>query len=235
MSSALVGRNIGESEKQQYINSGQGGNSRGTSSGGVVCYYCHKPGHVIRDCEKQQSQNQRFLSAHVASINGASDQALTRFHLYQESMKSPSTPITAIAQSGNPNKCLVTSSSSEWVIDSGATDHMTSNYNLFSAFQSHLSTSSVTLADGSQSCVLESSIIFPTPSLPLSFVLSLPNFSFNLIFVGKLTRAHKCYISFVPGFCLFRDLMTKQIISRGRESGGLYILDHAVPRLVAYS
>ena len=47
MISALVGRNSGESEKQQYINSGLGNNSRGTSFGGVVCYYCHKPSHVI--------------------------------------------------------------------------------------------------------------------------------------------------------------------------------------------
>ena len=29
--------------------------------------------------------------------------------------------------------------------------------------------------------------------------------------------------------------MTKQIISKGRESGGLYILDHPVPRPVACS
>ena len=29
--------------------------------------------------------------------------------------------------------------------------------------------------------------------------------------------------------------MTKQIIGRGRESRGLYILDHVVPRLVACS
>ena len=53
ISNALVGRNIGESEKQQYRNSGPRGNSRGTSSGGVVCYYCHKPGHVIQDCKKR--------------------------------------------------------------------------------------------------------------------------------------------------------------------------------------
>ena len=50
MSSALVGRNIGESEKQHTRNSGQGGNSKGTCSEGVVCYYFYKPGHVIRDC-----------------------------------------------------------------------------------------------------------------------------------------------------------------------------------------
>ena len=111
---------------------------------------------MIRDCKKRQSQNQRVRFTHVASTNEASDQSvqftteeLVRFHLYQKSLKSPSTPITAIAESGNPNKCLVSSSSSKWVIDSGATYHMTSNSSLFSTFQSHPSTSFVTLADGS--------------------------------------------------------------------------------------
>ena len=157
---------------------------------------------------------------------------LVWFHLYQESLKSLYTPITAIAQLDNPNKYLVSSLSFEWVIDSRAIDHMTDNSSLFSTFQSQPSTSTVTLADGSQSCVLRPGTIFPTPSLPLSSILSLPNFSFNLMFVSKLTRALKCYISFFPDFCLFLDLMTKQIIGRGRESGGLYILDHAEPRPV---
>ena len=197
MSSALVGRNSCESEKQQYINSGPGGNSRGTNSGGVICDYCHKPGHVLRDCKKRQSQNQRFQSvqfAHVASTNKALNQSgqftteeLARFHLYQESLKSSSTPITVIAESGNPNKCLVSSSSFEWVIDSEATNHIIDNSSLFSTFQSQPSTSTITLADGSQSCVLRLDTNFPTPSLPLSSVLSLPNFSFNLMSVSKLT------------------------------------------------
>ena len=195
---------------------------------------------MIRDCKKRQSRNQKLQSAHVASTNAASDHSvqftteeLVRFHLYQESLKSSSTPITAIAESGNPNKCLVSSSSSEWVIDSGVTDHMTGNSSLFSTFQSHPSTSFGTLANGSQSCVLGSNTIFSTPSLPLSSDLNLPNFSFNLISVSKLTRTLKCYISFFPGFCLFQDLMTKQIIGRGREFGGLYILDHTVSRPIA--
>ena len=52
MSSALLGRNKGESRKPQYINSGPKGNTRGPNYGGVVCYYCRKPGHVIRDSKK---------------------------------------------------------------------------------------------------------------------------------------------------------------------------------------
>ena len=78
-------------------------------------------------------------------------------------------------------------------------------------------------------------MLFPTSSILLSSVLILPNFSFNLMFVSKLTRARKCYISFFPNFCLFQDLMTKQMIGRKRESRGFYILDHAVPRPVACS
>ena len=75
----------------------------------------------------------------------------------------------------------------------------------------------------------------PTTSILLTSVLSLPNFSFNLMSVSKLTRAFKCYISFFPDFCLFQDLMTKQIIGRGRESGGLYILDPAISKPIACS
>ena len=140
-----------------------------------------------------------------------------------------------VSESGNLNKCLLSSSSSEWVIDSGATDHMTSNSSLFFTFQLQPSPPTVTLADGSHSCVLGSGTIVPTPSIPLTSVLSLPNFFFNLMFVSKLTRVLKCYISFFPEFCIFQDLMTKQIIGTGRESGGLYILDSTVPIPIACS
>ena len=59
----------------------------------------------------------------------------------------------------------------------------------------------------------------PTPFIPLTSVLSLPNFPFNLMFVSKLTQALKCYISFFPDFCLFQDLMKKQIIGRAVSLG----------------
>ena len=208
-SNALVGQTI-ESERQRNRKSGPRGNTRGPGSGGVVRYYRHKPGHVIRDCKKRQTRNKKFMSAHRASTTEALDQLvqfsateLARFQFYQDPLRSPSTPITATAESGNPNKCLVPSSSSEWVIDSRATDQMTDNSSLFFTLQSQPSPSIVTLANGLQSCVLGSGTIVPTPSIPLTSVLSLPNFSFNFMFVSKLTRADKCYISFFSDFCLF--------------------------------
>ena len=72
MSSALVGQNISESGKPQYNNSDPCSNLRGHSFG-VVCYYCRKPGHVMRDCKKLQNRNKRFPFAHVAFSNETFD------------------------------------------------------------------------------------------------------------------------------------------------------------------
>ncbi|CAH9134499.1 unnamed protein product, partial [Cuscuta epithymum] len=107
---------------------------------------------------------------------------------------------------------------------------MTGNPSLFSSFHSHLPTSSVTLADGSTSPVLGSGTVVPTSTLPLSSVLSLPNFSFNLLSISKITRTLNCSVTFFPGYCLFQDLLTKQTIGKGHESAGLYILDTSITK-----
>ena len=65
--------------------------------------------------------------------------------------------------------------------------------------------------------------------------MSLPQFSFNLISVSKLTCTLNCSISFFPKHCLIQDLSTKRIIGRGCQSRGLYILETEVTKSVAYS
>ena len=112
---------------------------------------------------------------------------------------------------------------------------MTGNSILFATFQSHPSTSIVTFADGSTFCILGSKAIHPIPLITLTYVLSLPQFSFNLIYMSKLTHTLNCSISFFSNHCLIQDLSTKRIIGRGCESEGLYILEIEVPKSVACS
>ena len=135
-----------------------------------MCHYCQNPGHVSQNCRKFQNKNRRFQFVH-----------------YQKSLKSASTSITTLVKSSKTYTCFI-SSSSTWVIDSGATNRMTCNSSLFIMFQSHPSTSFVALADGLTSCVLGSGIIHLTSLITLISVLCLPNFSFNLISASKLTR-----------------------------------------------
>ena len=112
---------------------------------------------------------------------------------------------------------------------------MIGNSSLFTTFQFHSATSTFTLANGSTSCVLGSETIHSTPLITLTSVMSLLQFSFNLISVSKLTCTLNCSISFFPDYCLIQDLLTKRVIGRGRESRGLYILETKVPTLVACS
>ena len=63
----------------------------------------------------------------------------------------------------------------------------------------------------------------------------LPQLSFNLISVSQLTHDLNCVVSFFPCYCLFHDRMTKKIIGRGYESGGLHLFDHQIPKVVACS
>ena len=110
---------------------------------------------------------------------------------------------------------------------------MTGNPNLFSNFDKHTSPSHVTIADGSTSSVHGSGTIELNPSISLSSVLCLPNFSFSLLSVSKITRALNCCASFFPEFCVFQDLSTKKIIGRGREIDGLYIFERQPPHSLA--
>ena len=66
MSNALVSKNSNyEPVKQQTKHSGSPLDPQGQPSGGVVCYYCHKPGHTRWECRKLLNRNQRFQSSHV--------------------------------------------------------------------------------------------------------------------------------------------------------------------------
>ena len=85
-------------------------------SRGVVCHYCHNPGHVRQNCRKLQNKNRRFQSVH-----------------HQKSLQSAFTSIITLVESGKTHTCFI-SFPSIWVIDSGATDHMTSNSSLFTTF-----------------------------------------------------------------------------------------------------
>lgn len=85
--------------------------------------------------------------------------------------------ITTLAESGNT--CLI-SSSTKWVIASGATDHMTCNPDIFSQFSSHTVSSSITIADGTTYTIAGSVEVHTTSSITLSSVLYLPNLAFNL-------------------------------------------------------
>ena len=103
--------------------------------------------------------------------------------------------IASVAQTGNTST-LLTHSSGPWILDSGASDHISGNKDVFSSLTFPPSLPTITLANGSHAMAKGIGSACPIPSLPLCSVLYVPDFPFNLISISKLTRDLYCSLTF---------------------------------------
>ena len=55
-------------------------------------------------------------------------------------------------------------------------------------------------------------------------MLCIPTFSFNLIFISKLTQSATCCCIFLSHYCFIQDLQPWRMIRLGKKQGGLYTL-----------
>ena len=112
-----------------------------------------------------------------------------------------------------------------WVIDSGASSHMTGFPSVLTAYRPETSIPDVRIADGRSCPVLGSGQSRATSSLPLQNVLYIPGFPANLLSINAITKALHCGVFFFPHHCVFQDLDTGRRIGLGRENGrGIYEL-----------
>ncbi|KAH0685468.1 hypothetical protein KY290_016738 [Solanum tuberosum] len=108
-----------------WNNNKEGNNDAGRWNNDNTCRYYKEPGHIRRNCKKLQNRNQQTQTITAATSSLPSTVTISadeyaRLTKYQESMPAP-----ALNESGN--KYLI-SSSSNWIIDSGAIYHMTGSY-----------------------------------------------------------------------------------------------------------
>ena len=90
-----------------------------------------------------------------------------------------------------------------WVIDSGATDHMTPKSQLFHTYTPSPSNKKIAVANGSLATVASFGDIYITPTLILKNVPHVPKMSANLVSIQKLTHDLKCYAIFFPFLLCF--------------------------------
>ena len=82
------------------------------------------------------------------------------------------TKLASVAQTGNASACLThTSSLGPWILDSGASDHISGNKDLFSSITTTSVLPTVTLTNGSQTVAKGIGLAHPLLSLPLISVL----------------------------------------------------------------
>ena len=111
-----------------------------------------------------------------------------------------------------------------WIVDSGASDHMTGDRSLFSFLSKYSHESTVRIADGSCSRVDGIGTITISPSLVLNSVLYIPKLDCNLLSVSKLSSDLNCEVKFAAKFCVFQDVESGKMIGYAEFSKGLYLL-----------
>ena len=177
----------------------------------LICSYCKKPGHLREKCYQLHGRPPHLARAHVAqqgdlaAPSSAAPSAtaqtneefqkmmLKEFQNLRALVTSTSTVIgsTSMANIGKTElalnlKTLTNNSQCAWILDSGATDHMTNSKDLFLSYEPVRPGKYVQTADGS----LLSVIGFGTLNIPpighISNVLYVPQLFTNLISVQKL-------------------------------------------------
>ncbi|CAE6075150.1 unnamed protein product [Arabidopsis arenosa] len=194
---------------QQQNNSNN--NSRGSGRGYQGrCQLCGVHGHSARTCKQLHSSGGGYQPSNVGYPSSNSG--------YQPSPIQPWQPRANVAMVPPYNPA-------NWIMDSAATHHLTSDLANLSMHQPYTGGEEVTIADGSGLPISHTgSALLPTPSrsLALKDILYVPNVSKNLISVYRMCNTNKVSVEFFPAHFQVKDLSTGAKLLQGRTRNELY-------------
>ena len=90
-----------------------------------------------------------------------------------------------------------------WILDHGASDHMTHNPNHFKTYSPCPSNRKIVVADKTTTTVTGKGDVQVTPNLVLKIVLHVPHLTTNLVSIPKLTQDLTCRVIFDASFYEF--------------------------------
>nr|GMC62960.1 Integrase, catalytic core [Ipomoea batatas] len=122
-----------------------------------------------------------------------------------------------------------------WVIDSGATDHIVCDGDLLNRVDVERGDFPVTIPNGDKVVVKSIGSTKLPNGVQINRVFSIPDFTCNLVSVGRLTKDCNCTLTFFSDFCIMQDLPSRKLIGVGRMRDGLYYLEPTSHEGVAMS
>ncbi|KAL2932544.1 Retrovirus-related Pol polyprotein from transposon RE2 [Bienertia sinuspersici] len=116
----------------------------------------------------------------------------------------------------------------QWIIDSGATDHICYDLSLFHDYKDFQDMhNSITIADGQKVLIEHIGTIKFSNGIVLNKVLHVPGFKYNLLSTHKLCQDLGCQIVFTHNKCLVQGLSQRSSMVLGELCSGLYTVENA--------
>ncbi|KAF3778134.1 putative transposon Ty5-1 protein [Nymphaea thermarum] len=112
----------------------------------------------------------------------------------------------------------------DWIVDSGATHHMTGDPKMFQEYKLSSGQQRVSMADGSSISVAGKGSLSLLNKYLLHNALHVPNIPVNLLSVSSITKELSYNLIFSADRCFLQDLVTGTKIEIGSVSNGLYKL-----------
>jgi hypothetical protein len=195
-----------------------------------VCTFCGKDNHTVENCFKKHGlppHLRKTSSSNAASIEGGIDDSIAATSSSMLTQDQASQLITLLQNSfpatntndassnkvgsveftghssvnqGNVSKKFNTCSLGNWILDSGASHHICNTPQWFHSFN-EITPTKVKLPNGNHVYAKYSGIVRFSPSLILTDVLCVPNFSLNLMSVSQLCLASKFVLHFDNQHC----------------------------------
>ncbi|XP_074306405.1 uncharacterized protein LOC141641649 [Silene latifolia] len=110
-----------------------------------------------------------------------------------------------------------------WLLDSGATHHMTGCYDVLENVQD-IEPCMITLPNGKFAKATKQGNATVNAELKLLNVLFVPDFHCNLVSVYQLNLELDCTVSFTNNVCVIQDRVSMKTIGTGDQRGRLYLL-----------
>ena len=205
---------------------------------GPRCYQCGKIGHIKRNCREAGSGGRNPPRERGESARRG--QSLPR-----ERWESPEHRQRGAYYSKEPDSdnegvgCLAThayltseSKAQRWIVDSGATSHMSCDRKLFKTLRETSDKLVVTIGDGRSlkatgignvGLWMNSGRGGRQVELTLHDVLLVPELARNLFSVSQAAKMGKT-LDFTEQECLVKEVRSNRVVARGHRQGGLYYL-----------
>ncbi|KAK3009829.1 hypothetical protein RJ639_013954 [Escallonia herrerae] len=119
-----------------------------------------------------------------------------------------------------------------WLIDSGASHHMTGNLNFFSSIWD-IPPYPVGLPNGLQTNAIKAGSVSLADGITLRHVLYVPNLAVNLIYVSCLATDAKCFVAFSHDICVLQYRTSKSPIGLGKMHRGVFVFQPLATATVA--